>query len=232
MEWTEIDVTPEKLDKEPFVAIGNGRIKISKGACQLIKDFDKCEYVTFLRAKKDRILFAGLRFETDETSTSLKVDKDEDDTYGAIIYAKDVIETLYGEEGKSKTYTKHLIDIDPKRPDILVIYYNYKKQYLILNEHKKPIRQRHIGTIIDGEWKVLSSHSEVRESGKKSPMYLVENINTGEQVSISSRALSDIKKGLTTVERIKFARSIGIASYLGRCRAAKKKRIKPLGKEE
>lgn len=228
MEWSEIDITSEKIGKDKYVAIGNGRIKISKGACDLIKDFDKCDYVTFLRAKKDRILFVGLRFEQNETNNSLKIDKDEDEAYGAIIYARDIVETFYGEEGKSKSYTKHLVDFDPKNPNILVIYYNYRKQYIILNGLNKPMRQKHIGVVIDKEWKVLSSYNHTKENGKKAPMYKLKNINTGEEISISSRALIDIERGLTTIENIKLARTIGIASYLGKRRSAKKKRIKPL----
>lgn len=230
--WKEIDVSSENVESEPYASVGNGRLKLSIGACNLINNFHSYRYVTFTRAKQDRIYFVGLRFEKNKTETSFALYKESDGEYGATIFASDLLKTLYGEEGVSKNYTKHEVIVDKENHNTLVVYYNYKKKYYIRdeNEGKKQIRTKHINTIIDKEWKVLSSCSKAK-NGKKYPTYKVQNISTGEVVEISARALIDIERGLSTIESIKLSREIGVGSYLGTKRAAKKKRIKELEKE-
>ena len=223
--WKEIDVSRDHIETDPFASIGNGRIKLSIGACKLISNFDSYYYVTFTKAKQDRIYFVGLRFEQRKSENSFKVIKDNDGEFGATILASDLLRVLYGEESVAETYTKHEVIVDPDNSNTLVVYYNYKKRYKIRSEnYVKPIRSKHIGTIIDKEWKVMSSRGKA-QSGKNYPTYLVKNINTNEEMEISTRALSDIEKGLTTIENIKTSREIGVDSYRGMRRAAKKKRI-------
>ena len=41
MKWEEIDISSD-LEIDPFVSIGKGSIKISKGASKLIDSFDEC----------------------------------------------------------------------------------------------------------------------------------------------------------------------------------------------
>lgn len=228
MEWKDIDISSEKVENDSFADIGNGRIKLSIGACNLIKDFGGCSYVTFKKAKQDRIYYVGLKFCQFKTDYSYDLFKIDDGTYGAIILAEDLIKTLYGPEGASKSFTKHEVILNKEDPRMLIVYNNYKRKYYIRDE-KGPImvRGKHIGTIIDKEWKVISS-SALDDNGKKSPMYLLKNIYTTEEIKISSRALFDIEKGLTTVDNLKLSRRIGVHSYLGRRRAAKKKRIKDI----
>ena len=227
MDWKEIDIIQENPDKDPFVSIGNGQINVSRGACNLIKDFNTSNFVTFLRAKKDRILFIGLRFDAEESNKTIRFEKINEGQYGAVIRAKDLIETLFGNEGKNIEFTKHLIDVDPSHPNAIVIYHQYRKRYLFNDDNRiKTVRQRHIGSIVDNEWKVLSSFNVITKNGKKAPNYLLKNINTGEEISISCRALIDIKNGLTSMQNLKQSREIGVASYLGKKRAAKRKRIK------
>ena len=226
--WNEIDTSSEHADKSPFAAIGNGRLKLSIGACRLIKDFNRCNYVIFAKAKKDRVLFVGLRFGKIETQTSFRVYKESDDEYGATIIASDLLNTLYGDESTSSEYTKHEVILDPANSDTLVVYYNYKKKYYIEeNGAKKRIRTKRINTIIDKEWKILYSKNH-SSTGKKYPVYIIKNINTGEEMEISTRALSDIEKGLTSVEKIKLCREIGVNTYRGKRMAAKKKLVKAL----
>lgn len=228
MEWNDIDISSEKIENDSFADIGNGRIKLSIGACKLIKDFKWCSCVVFKRAKQDRIYYIGLKFCQFESNSSYALDKVKDKTYGAIIVAEDLIKTLYGQEGASNCFTKHEVILNESDPRMLIVYNNYKRKYYIHDEKGlKRVRGKHIGTIIDKEWEVVSS-SSINEKGKISPTYLIRNVNTMEEMKISSRALFDIEKGLTTVENLKLSRRIGVASYLGRKRAAKKKRIKDI----
>lgn len=228
MDWKEIDISSDKIENDSFAEIGNGRIMLSIGACKLIKDFVACNYVSFRKAKKNRIYYTGLKFCQFKTDSTYEIHKIKDDKYGAFVVAKDLVNTIYGPEGTSKEYTKHNAIIDEKNPRVLIIYNNYKKQYYFHDENKRKIvRGKHIGTIIDKEWEVISS-SAFNENGKRSPTYLVKNINTGEEIYISSRALFDIEKGLSTINGLKLSRSIGVYKYLGKRRAAKKKRIKNL----
>ena len=227
MKWKEINIKTEKNETEPFVAIGKGKIKVSKGACSLIDNFDKCTFVTFMRAKKDRIYFVGLKFSETPNPNAYVFLRPESKIFGAVIVARDLIRTLYGKEGVADKYTKHSITMDRDKPNMLVIYYNYKNHYYLDNDASRPVRTRHIGSIVNDEWLVVSS-SPKDENGKKSPTYLLRNINNGEEIRISTRALADINRGLTTVENIKLCRKIGINSYRGIRRAEKKERIKLL----
>ena len=223
--WKEIDISSEHIETDPFASIGNGRLKLSIGACRLINNFDSYYYVTFTKAKQDRIYFVGLRFERRKSKNSFRLIKDGDGEFGVTILASDLLKALYGEESTAETYTKHEVIADPNSANTLVVYYNYKKKYSIRNgDQVKRMRSKHIGTIIDKEWKVISCSGRA-QNGKKYPTYIVKNINTEEEVEISTRALIDIERGLTSIESIKTSREIGVASYLGKRRAAKKKRI-------
>ena len=225
MEWKDIDISSEKIENDSFADIGNGRIKLSIGACKLIKDFDGCSYVAFKKAKQDRIYYIGLKFCQFKTDHSYELIKVKDDTYGAVIIAEELIKALYGPEGASESFTKHDVILNKEDSRMLIVYNNYKRKYYIRDEKgPKRVRGKHIGTIIDKEWKVISSCA-IDEEGKKSPTYLLKNVCTKEEIKISSRALFDIEKGLTTVDNLKLSRRIGYRSYLGRRRAAKKKRI-------
>ena len=223
--WKEIDISSEHIETDPFASIGNGRLKLSIGACKLINNFDSYYYVTFTKAKQDRIYFVGLRFERRKSKNSFRLIKDNDGEFGVTILASDLLKALYGEESTAETYTKHEVIVDPNSANTLVVYYNYKKKYSIRSDDQvKRIRSKHIGTIIDKEWKVISCSGKA-QNGKRYPTYIVKNINTEEEVEISTRALIDIERGLTSIESIKTSREIGVASYLGKRRAAKKKRI-------
>ena len=228
MEWKDIDTSSEKIENDSFADIGNGRIKLSIGACKLIKDFDGCSFVSFKKAKQDRIYYVGLKFCQFKTESSYVLNKVNDPTYGAVILAEDLIKTLYGPEGASESFTKHEVILNKDDARMLIVYNNYKRKYFIRDEKGiKRVRGKHIGTIVDKEWKVISS-SAIDDKGKRSPMYVLKNIYTTEEMKISSRALFDIEKGLTTVDNLKLSRRIGVRSYLGRKRAAKKKRIKDI----
>ena len=111
--------------------------------------------------------------------------------YGVTIFAADVLKTFYGEESASKNYKKYEVVVDDKNPKILVVKYNYKEKLYVLDENhnKKPVRIKHINTIIDKEWKVLSSCNKAK-NGKKYPTYKIQNINTGEVVEITTRSAS------------------------------------------
>lgn len=228
MKWEDIDTTSENIECDSFADIGNGRIKLSIGACNLINDFKGCSYVVFKKAKQDRIYYIGLKFCQFKANSSYPLIKLKDKTYGAEIIADDLIKTLYGQEGASDSFTKHEIILNKDDSRMLIVYNNYKRKYYIRDEAgSRRVRGKHIGTIVDKEWKVISS-SSVNENGKKSPTYVLKNIYTTEEIKISSRALFDIEKGLTTVDNLKLSRRIGVSSYLGRKRAAKKKRIKSI----
>lgn len=230
MNWEEIKNNSKKPDNNMFAVVGRGRIKLSRAVCQSINCFDECNYATFLRAKRDRVYFVGLKFCKANKGNAIKIIKNENGVYGVSIIAPDLIGTLYGEEGSAKEYTKHNVVFDPKDPDIVVIYYNYKtKVYIGDDEDERPIRGKHIGNIVDKEWKVIRCFSK-NESGKNSPMYLLRNVNTGEEIKIFVRALIDIEKGYTTIEKIKLSHRIGVGRYCGKMRAAKKKRLSALDK--
>lgn len=232
MKWNDIDTSSEKIENDSFADVGNGRIKLSIGACKLIKDFNGCSYVVFKRAKQDRIYYIGLKFCQFESNSSYVLNKIKDKTYGAVIIAEDLIKTLYGQEGASESFTKHEVILNESDPRMLIVYNNYKRKYYIHDgKGLKRVRGKHIGTIIDKEWEVVSS-SATNEKGKRSPTYLLKNIYNMEEINISSRALFDIEKGLTTIDNLKLSRRIGVASYLGRKRAAKKKRIKDIGRNK
>lgn len=226
--WQEIDVSNESPENDPYIAIGYGRLKLSIGACKLINNFDSFNYVSFTKAKLDRVFFIGLKLEKTKSKNSFLLFKMNDGEYGASVDAPNLIVNLYGEEGASEKYTKHDAVLDPKNPGILVIYTKHQKRYFVEDENgKKQIRRRHINTIIDKEWKVICSRKSA-QNGKNYPTYLLRNINTGEEIEISTRALADIEKGNTSVESIKTCREIGTASYLGKKMAEKKKRLKKL----
>lgn len=228
IQWEEISLKTEDETKDPFALVGCGRIKLSKGACDLIKDFDKCEYVSFVRTKRYRQIFIGIKFQQEKTENSIKFEKVNDDKIGAIIRNEELVKTFYGAEGISRKFTKRAVDLEIDNPNILVVFHKHQVNYFPSDNPNYKLRKRHIGTIIDEEWKVIRSYSKVNTNGKKTPMYILKNINNGEEIEISTRALNDIVKGYTSIKNIKYAREIGIASYLGKCRAAKKKKIKGL----
>ena len=222
------DIVSDNTKSESYAFVGCEVLKISQGACKLIKGFKKSNYAVFTKVKKDRIFYVGLRFEESKSDNSYILEKTNDAEFGAIIYASDLLKTLYGEEAKNKEYTKHEVVLDPNNPNTLVIYNNYKRKYYIFgDETKKPIKSKHINTIVDGAWKVLSSKSKTKNN-KKAPSYLLRNVETGEEIEISSRALFDIEKGLTTINNIKTSREIGVNTYRGIQRAKKKKKLKEL----
>lgn len=227
MEWKGIDLTSEHPEDDAFVYIGNGCIRVSRKACMLINNFDECNYVSFQRAKKDRIYFLGLRFTNNKTSDSIPFHKGEDKIFGATISATKLVHTFFGYEGINKDYTKHAVSIDDADPNVIVVYYNYVNKYYERDEEsKKPVRTRHIGQILNEEWMVMSS--EAKSEIRKYPVYVLKNINTGETMEISTRALIDIERGLTSVSNIKKCREVGTASWLGRKRAEKKKKLKAI----
>lgn len=230
MKWKEIDLTPENPETDVFASVGNGCIKISKCACKLIKNIDECNFVVFQRAKKDRIFFLGLRFTNEKEKDSIPFCKGKDKVFGITISASKLVHTFYGFEGIDKHYTKHAVAIDPDNPDVLIIYYNYiNKYYENDNGVKKAIRARHLGQILNEEWKVMSCSAKTKT--RKYPVYQLKNINTGETIEISVRALVDIERGLTTVNNIKKCREIGTASWLGKKRAEKKQKLKAIDKK-
>ena len=227
MKWKEIDLTSENPENDAFASIGNGCIRISREACKLIEKFDECKYVSFQRAKKDRIYFLGIRFTKYKSRNSIPFYKGDDKVFGATISASSLVHTFYGFEGIDRDYTKHAISVESNNPDVLIIYYNYINKYFEEEEEtKKPVRSRHIGQILNGEWRVLSC--KAKSKARKYPVYQLKNIHTGEKIEISVRALIDIERGLTTVENIKKCREIGTAKWLGKKRAEKKKRIKAI----
>ena len=227
MKWKEIDLTSENPESDAFASIGNGCIRISREACKLIEDFDECKYVSFQRAKKDRIYFLGIRFTKYKSRNSIPFHKGEDKIFGATISASSLVHTFYGFEGIDKDYTKHAISIDKESPNVLIIYYNYINKYYEKDEDtEKPVRRRHLGQILNDEWRVLSCQAKTKS--RKYPVYQLKNINTGEKIEISVRALVDIERGMTTVENIKKCREVGTAKWLGKKRAEKKKRLRAI----
>ena len=139
-----------------------------------------------------------------------------------------LVHTFYGYEGIDKDYTKHSISLSDEDPNVIIIYYNYKNKYFEEDdeEKKKPVRARHIGQILNDEWRVMSS--KAKSKARKYPIYILKNINTGEKIEISIRALIDIERGQTSVKNIKKCREVGTASWLGKKRAEKKKRLKAI----
>ena len=227
MKWKEIDLTAENPENDAFASIGNGCIRISKEACKLVEDFEKCKYVSFQRAKLDRIYFLGIRFTKYKYRNSIPFHKGEDKIFGATISAERLVHTFYGFEGIDKDYTKHAISLDKNDPSVLIMYYNYiNKYYEKEEEKKKPVRSRHIGQILNDEWRVISS--KAKSKVRKYPVYQLKNINTGEMLEVSVRALVDIERGLTSAENIKKCREAGTAKWLGKKRAEKKKRLKAI----
>ena len=227
--WKEIDVSSEQAENTPYASIGNGEIHLSIGACKLVKDFNHFHYVSFVRTKRDRIYFVGLRLEQNKGDTSFVLYRENNGEYGAVIYAQDLLNTLYGDESMSSNYTKHDVVVDNENPNTLVVYYNYKKKYYVNDSDniKKRMRSRHINTIVDKEWKVISSSGKAN-NGKKYPTYTLKNINTNEEIEVSTRGLIDIERGLSSVENIKLSREVGANSYRGKRRAAKKAKLKHL----
>ena len=57
---------------------------------------------------------------------------------------------------------------------------------------------------------------------------VLKNINTGEKIEISIRALIDIERGQTSVDNIRKCREVGTASWLVKKRAEKKKKLKAI----
>lgn len=228
IQWEEVSLQSENDKVEPFALIGCGRIKLSKGACALIKDFDKCNYVSFVRAKRYRLVFIGIKFQREKTDNAIKFEKIENDTIGAVIRNEKLFHTFYGEEGISRKYSKRVVDLERDNPNILVIFHKFLANYYPSDNPNYKLRRKHIGTIIDNEWKVMRSYTKINSNGNKTPMYIINNINTNEEMEISTRALNDIVKGYTTVSNIKYAREIGVASYLGKRRREKQKKIKDL----
>ena len=227
MKWKEIDLTSENPEVDAFISIGNGCIRLSRGACKLIEDFDTAKYVTFQRAKKDRIYFLGIRFTNVKTSDSIPFYKGEDKIFGATISATKLVHTFFGYEGINRDYTKHAISLDKDDPNVIVVYYNYVNKYYEKDEEtKKPVRTRHIGQVLNDEWRVMSS--KAKSKTRKYPIYVLKNINTGEKIEISIRALIDIERGQTSVDNIKKCREVGTASWLGKKRAEKKKKLKAI----
>ena len=227
MRWKEIDLTSENPESDAFASVGNGCIRISKGACKLVEDFDECKYVSFQRAKKDRIYFLGVKFKRYKSRNSIPFYKGEDKIFGATISASSLVHTFYGFEGIDKDYTKHAISPDKDDPNVIIIYYNYLNKYYEEDEEvKKPVRSRHIGQILNDEWRVVSC--KAKSKIRKYPVYQLKNINTGEMIEISVRALVDIERGMTSVDNIKKCREIGTAKWLGKKRAEKKKKLKAI----
>lgn len=226
--WKEIDLTSENPEIDSFASIGNGCIRISRGACRLIENFEECNYVSFQRAKKDRIYFLGIKFRKNKVRNSIPFHKGEDKIFGATIAAESLVHTFYGYEGIDKDYTKHSISLSDEDPNVIIIFYNYKNKYFEEDdeEKKKPVRTRHIGQILNDEWRVMSS--KAKSKTRKYPIYILKNINTGEKIELSIRALIDIERGQTSVENIKKCREVGTASWLGKKRAEKKKRLKAI----
>ena len=225
--WKEIDLTAENPELDEFASVGNGCIRISRAACNLIKDFDKCSYVSFQRAQKDRIFFLGIKFTKEKTNNSISFYKGEDKVYGATISAEKLVHTFYGYEGIDKKYTKHKIAIDKDDPNVIIIYYNYVAKYYEHDDgYKKPVRTRHIGQIVNEEWEVISSCAKTKTA--KYPVYQLKNIKTGEKIEISIRALIDIERGMTSVNNIKQCREMGTKKWLGKKRAEKQKRLRAI----
>ena len=233
MKWRKImrwnDIEKDKEINDSFAFIGNGELFISNKAWKLIDGADSCRYITFVRAKKDRIIYVGIKFRENKTFTSFEYTKTSlKGCEGIIIKAKDLLFHLYGKEAVSQKYTKRSVLLDNENPNVLIIYNKYSPSYVFTDGVvTKRVRRHHVGSILNSEWLVASSYSIIKNE-KKIPMYKIVNQYTGEVMEISPRALADIEKGLTTVNNVKKARKIGVNSWRGIKGAKKRKIVKHL----
>lgn len=226
MEWKDV-VCSNNSQSQPYALLGNGELFISIDACNRIDGFDSCAFITFVKTVKDRLNYVGIKFRENQNLSSFKFLKtDLPDRKGIIIKAKDILFQLFGKEALSKHLIKKSVVFDKKNPNVLIIYNNFIQDYYVKTDNGNiKIRRRHVGTTLNSCWLVVKCFNKVANN-KKTPLYLLKNTNTGEEVEISSRALFDIEKGLTTVERIKKARTIGVNKWRGIRATQKRKRNK------
>lgn len=205
LKWEQINIDPDGTS-DPRVLLGSGKIIFTQAAIRLLEN-KKIRWAEIYKTKIHRVTYYGFHFIEKKTSNSIKVKKDHFE--GEKVFIIDDFEltkALYGSEAINDKKTFRFVMLSKDLENSLVIGDFYKRNYSTITG--SPIRKRHIGTILDDVWLIERSYA-----GETHPVYVLKNIFTNRRIEISSRAVNDIEKGLTSVNNILSAREIGITKW-------------------
>ena len=203
MEYERVEINKEQLEMDPYVSLGYGKMVFSPGACVALGGAETFKYVEIFKTRISKVCYFVFKFIKNKTKSCIKCSMDFVDSKPVIVIDDTkLIEALYGIEGVQPKETKRSLIKNDEMTNSFIVWNFYKENFMLSSG--KRIRKKHIGTIINDEWLIVGSHS------KPHPCYTLKNIHNSREIELSTRAVADIEKGLTNVNKILARREKGI----------------------